>query len=94
MSDKSTAITVLPARPATDEVLAIVRPGTPLAHTLDLQGVNIAAPKAQSAIAKAVTSFAKDVMEGMTLLAADAGNEGAKHAVACLKRVRAERASK
>jgi hypothetical protein len=93
MSDKSTAITVLPAAVATAE-LQLVRPGTPLAHALDAQGVDIAAPAAQRAVAKAVTSLAKDLMEGAALLAADAGHDGARRAVACLQRVRRERASK
>jgi hypothetical protein len=94
MSTKlETSITVLPA-PAVTAELQLVRPGTPLAHALDAQGVDIASPAAQRAVAKAVTSLAKDLMEGAALLAADSGNDGAKRAVACLQRVRRERASK
>jgi hypothetical protein len=91
--DKNTALSVIPAPVVTAE-LTLVRPGTPLAHALDAQGVDVAAPAAQRAVAKAVTSLAKDLMEGAALLAADAGHEGAKRAVACLQRVRRERASK
>ncbi len=88
-----TDITVLAAPSYTETALATVRPGSPLAHSLDAQGVNVESPGAQRAVAKAITSLAKDIMEGAALLAADAGHDGARQAVACLKRVRAERAS-
>lgn len=92
MDTKSTAITVLPAVTTTDGAIALVRPGSPLAHSLESQGIIIDSPAATRAVAKAVQSLAKDIMEGAMLLEADSGNGGAKRAQACLVRVRAERA--
>jgi hypothetical protein len=91
MSDKSTAV-VLASSFAPE--MQLVRSGTPLAFSLDAQGIDVASQAAQRAVSKAVTSLAKDLMEGAMLLQADAGHEGAQRAAACLKRVRAERASK
>lgn len=92
MSDsKSTALTVV-SSPAGTDAIALVRPGSPLAHALDSQGVNLDAPAATRAVSKAVQSLAKDIMEGAMLLQADTGHEGARRAQACLVRVRNERA--
>ncbi len=92
MDKSNTAIAIVPSSLTAE--ITLVRPGTPLAHALDAQGVDVASPAAQRAVAKAVTSLAKDLMEGAALLAADAGHDGARKAVECLKRVRRERASK
>ncbi len=91
MSTK-TDITVLPAAPHVESALSIVTPGSALAVGLTAQGVQVDSPAGQRAVAKAVSGIARDLMEGAALLAADAGHEGARRAVACLARVRTERA--
>jgi hypothetical protein len=92
MSDIANALTILPASSSPDDALSLVRPGSHLANALEHQGVVVNAPGSQRAIAKAVQGLARDIMEGAMLLASDAGNERAQGAVACLNRVRTERA--
>lgn len=94
MSTKSeTALSIIPTT-TVDLAPSMVRAGSPLAHSLEAQGVDPTAPGSQRAVAKAITSLAKDIMEGAALRQADAGNEGARTAVACLVRVRAERTNR
>lgn len=93
IANKSNAVTVLPVYNVPTD-MQLVRAGSPLAHSLDSQGINVDSPQAARAVSKAVQSLAKDIMEGAMLLQADTGHEGARKAQACLVRVRAERARK